>query len=68
MTKPLVEWLRYRFGLELNYVTQMLNRRSFKLRVNGVTISNMSYALKKGDEVQLGDTVYNVDWKEDKKS
>lgn len=64
MKKPLAEWLKYRFGMELGYVVQMLKRRSFAIKVNGIQTKNMSYPLQQGDKVQIGRNEYEVKWKE----
>ena len=64
MTKPLAEWLKYRFGMELGYVVQMLQRGNLKINVNGISIKNMSYALKQGDTVTIGSKDYEVKWKD----
>ena len=64
MKKPLAEWLKYRFGLDLNYITQMLSRGRVKLRINGIETKNLSYALSQGDVVEIGGKSYEVKWKE----
>lgn len=65
--KPLAEWLKYNFGLELNYVVGMMKRRSLKIKVNGVSIKNMSYSLKEGDIVEVSGKPFTVKWKKENK-
>ena len=64
MKKPLAEWLKYRFGLDLNYITQMLSRGRVKFKVNGIQTKNLSYSLSQGDIVDVGGKSYEVKWKE----
>ena len=64
MKKPLAEWMKYRFGVELGYAVSMIMRGNWKIKVNGIMTKNISYPLKQGDEVELGNKKYEVKWKE----
>lgn len=63
MTKPLSEWLKDKFGIQLGYAATIIKNPRFKISVNGVPTKNISFGVKKGDIVRISGKEYEVDWK-----
>lgn len=62
--KPLSEYLKSKFGLDLDQVVNLF-RRGLKVRVNGILTKKMSYALSEGDTLEIGNKSYIVKWTKD---
>jgi len=63
MNKPLSEWMKDYFGIQLGYAAKMIKNPRYRISVNGILTKNMSFGVKKGDKVTIAGKEYLVDWK-----
>lgn len=63
MTKPLSEWMKDHFGIQLGNAAKIIKNHRYRISVNGILTKNMSFGVKKGDKVSISGKEYIVDWK-----
>jgi hypothetical protein len=63
MTKPLSEWLKDHFGIQLGNAAKIIKNPRYRISVNGILTKNMSFGVKKGDKIIIAGKEHLVDWK-----